>query len=174
MRPIKNKHTPMKQCIRCSNMLAENATYCNVCNSPQTEGFEQFEIKEKPNSVFLIILCSLTIIGSLISLISLPFSMNASEQLGIEFSTSVMIGSAFLAVLSLAGAILMLLKKIIGLYIYTASAVGSIVMSVYSAFTVIVPNMPTGVNYISMAFGIFFTVLFVVLYWLPINRRLLS
>lgn len=139
-----------------------------------TTGFNEFEVKEKPSSVFLIILCSLTILGSLISLVSLPFTSSASAQLGIEFPAAIMIGSAILAVLSLAGAILMLLKKLIGLYIYTASGVGSIIMSVYSASTMTVPNMPEGVSYLSTAFGILFSVLFIVLYWLPVNRRLLS
>ncbi len=46
----------MVSCSNCGNMLAESATFCYVCNSEQTKGFEQFEVKPKKNNTFLVVM----------------------------------------------------------------------------------------------------------------------
>lgn len=46
----------MKPCSSCGNMLAVSATFCYVCKTNQTEGFEQFEVKPKKNNTFLVVM----------------------------------------------------------------------------------------------------------------------
>ena len=157
-------------------MLTANATYCYVCNSPQTGGFEDFELRPKPNDTFLKVLCVLTIIGCAISLLSLPFSFAASaqfEELGYEYPVMLALLGGAVALIKLIGVIFMLMKKLTGLYIYTAGAVVSIFSSLYSAIVVDNP-MGTGFAILGAVFGLFFVVLFLILYWLPVNRRVLS
>lgn len=164
----------MKSCTRCSNMLTPDATYCYVCNSPQTGGFEDFELQARPSDVFLKVLCILTLIGSAISLISLPFSFAAYSQLdelGMDFPVALLALGGVVALGKLLGAIFMLMKKLTGLYIYTVAAVLSIISSIYSAIN---PVMDVPFAMVGVIFGLFFVIAFLIMYWLPVNRRVLS
>lgn len=164
----------MKPCINCSNMLTDDAQYCYACNTEQKKGFDEFEIKPKQNSVFLIVLCILTILGCIITLISILFTNKAAAQLGIDYPSYFFAVSGLLTAGKLAGAVMMLLKKLKGLYIYTASSVVSMVFSVYSSFTIEYPEVSRTFSYIGLGLGIMFTILFIVLYWLPVNRKVMS
>lgn len=164
----------MKPCIRCGNLIADDANYCNACNSEQILRFEEFEVKPKPNSTFLIVLCVLTILGCLFTLAMLPFSNQAAVQLGMEYPVYLLVASGIMVVGKLAGAIMMLFRKINSLYIYTATAVGSIFVSIYSSFIIDYPEVSRTLTYISMGIGLMFAAVFIVLYWLPVNRKVLS
>lgn len=165
----------MKSCTRCSNMLTADATYCYVCNSPQTGGFEDFELQAPPSDVFLKVLCILTLIGSAISLISLPFSFAASaqyNQLGMEFPAIQLILGGVVALGKLIGAIFMLMKKLTGLYIYTVAAVISLFSSLYSVVNPTMTDVPFAM--LGMIIGVLFIIAFLIMYWLPVNRKVLS
>ena len=165
----------MKPCLKCSNMLTNDATYCHVCNTKQTEGFEAFETMAKPNDTFLKVLCILTIIGAGLGLISLPISLKAIPDLDIDYPVELIVLGGLLSAVKLTAAILMLRKKLIGLYIYTGAAVVEIGLSVYTNLTTTLTAGPTEIlAYIGMAIGLLFSVTFIILYWLPVNRRLLS
>ena len=168
-------HKNIALCIRIFIFTAVIIINKQTMDNNNTGGFEQFEVKEKPNSVFLIILCSLTILGAVISLVSLPFNGAATAMLNIEYPTYLLVLGAVVAVGKLGGAIFMLMKKIKGLYIYTAAAILSIIVSIYTNLIITYPVAGSAaITYIGMAFGILISIVFIVLYWLPVNRRVLS
>ena len=162
----------MKNCYSCENTLTDDAAYCYVCNTNQGADFEAFG-KPVYNDTFLKVLCILTIIGAAISLISVPFNMATTSAVGYKVPAGAVIISILLAIGKLTGAILMLKKRLNGLYIYTVAAVLSIFMALYS-----VANVAdfVGSSY-ALATGIIsflFLTTFLVMYWLPVNRRVLS
>lgn len=163
-------------------MLTDDATYCHVCNTKQSEGFEAFETMVKPKDTFLKVLCILTIIVMGFNLLGLPFSIVALSGIGLEYSVWLIVLGALFSATKLTGAILMLKKKLIGLYIYTVVAILSIGLYLYTNLTINIPNLtsnlPEGpsliISYVSMGVKIMFSITFIILYWLPVNRRLLS
>ncbi|WP_417366732.1 hypothetical protein [Flavobacterium beibuense] len=159
-------------------MLAEEASYCYVCNTNQTEGFEHFEIKPQQSDLFLKILCVLTIIGAGFTLITSFISLITSPYLtsDIDFGypvTPVIISNVLIAGGKILGAVFMLQKKLKGLYIYTVAAVISELLSIYTAVSIL-QNFDFAYMLISAGIGLFLGLLILVLYWLPINRKLLS
>lgn len=168
----------MKPCLSCSNMLAEEASYCYVCNTNQTEGFEHFEIKPQQSDLFLKILCVLTIIGAAFTVITSFSNLITSPRLPQSIDLGyplvpVMIVNGTLAAGKIFGAVFMLQKKLKGLYIYTAAAVISVLLSIYTAVSIF-KNFDIIFTLISVGAGLFFGLLFAALYWLPVNRKLLS
>lgn len=164
----------MKFCKHCGDMLTVDPNFCYSCNATQTEGFNEFETT-KSSDTFLKVLCTLTIIGASFSLIVLPFTMMLSEQSGIEVSVFTIILGFVIALAKLTGAIFMLKKKYLGLHIYTAAAVGSILSSIYSS--IMMPEtmgVNSNVTIMTTLLGALIVVAFIVMYWLPENRRHLS
>jgi hypothetical protein len=85
-------------------------------------------------------------------------------------------GISLLTVLGkLVGAIFMLQKKLIGLYIYTVAGIVTIFVGIWSAFSI---SGGTGFNSdlgIAMSvISLVFPIGFLVMYWLEVNRRLLK
>lgn len=159
-------------------MLAEEASYCYVCNTNQTEGFEHFEIKPQSSDLFLKILCVLTIIGAAFTVITSLSNLITSPRLPQSIDLGyplvpVIIVNGTLAAGKIFGAVFMLQKKLKGLYIYTAAAVISVLLSIYTAVSIF-KNFDIIFTLISVGAGLFFGLLFVALYWLPVNRKLLS
>ena len=168
----------MKPCLSCGNMLTQEASYCYVCNTNQTEGFEQFEIKPQQSDLFLKILCVFTIIFAGFSLITSFVNLVTSPYLtnNIDFGyplAPVIITNGVIAGSKILGAVYMLQKKLKGLYIYTVAAVISVLLSIYTTVSIL-QNFDFAYMLISAGIGLFFGLLFVVMYWLPINRKLLS
>lgn len=169
----------MKQCNQCGNMLANDATYCYACNTPQTEGFEDLELKPQYNDTFLKVLCGLTIAGCVISILSSTFSLISGSAFPIE-GIGILTGISFLvAIAKLTGAILMLKKKLLGLYIYSAAAVVGMIVQCYAVSLTrdYAESMAQGsgiVVVVSTALGVLIVITFLILYWMPTNRRLLS
>lgn len=168
----------MKNCISCVNVLSDDATHCHACNTVQTVRFDEFEAKPKQSDIFLKVLCVLTTLGGIASLVSIPSSLEASRTLGIEVNETLVYLGAVLAAGKITGAILMFLKKRIGLYIYTPVAILAIASGLYSVATMSpdIPNVPGGKTF-AIVGGIvssLFLVTFLIMYWLPVNRRHLS
>ena len=165
----------MKNCFSCDNMLTDDAAYCYVCSTHQNSGFETFEAKQKVNDTFLKVLCILTIVGASIQLISLPFNQASAAAFGIEPSMFVLVAGLIAAAGKITGAIFMLMKKLTGLYIYTAAAVLRIVVALYGAatFSSDLPGMGPFVV-VAAVVSVIFLIGFLVMYWLPVNRRVLS
>lgn len=175
----------MKLCKHCGSTLTVDAKFCYACNTPQTEGFDEFDPKPKYNDTFLKILCIITIVGASFSLITGTVSSITGSGLKIEGMEFVGYTSLAIAIVKLGSAIMMLKKKRIGLYVYTAVAIIGIFLQIYSVFLtsdymeVIMQDAGTVINggaivMITTAIVVFFYVSFLIMYWLPVNRRLLS
>lgn len=161
----------MRTCTNCGGTLTADATYCYTCNTPQPANFDEFETTRQSDT-FLKVLCILTIIGAAISLISVPFSMTTTLSVDIPGMDILLYAGIFVAVAKLAGAIFMLRKKISGLYMYTVGNLAGIGTTLYSTFTVtkeVAGDLGVTIGLISLLIPI----AFLVMYWLPVNRRLL-
>lgn len=175
----------MKQCIRCGNTLTAEATYCHVCNTPQTGGFEDFEIAPKQSDTFLKVLCILTIVGASFGIITGLTTIITDSALPIEGMKLISYISLMVVTAKLVSAIAMLKKKLKGLYIYTIAAVLTIVLQIVSVMLTYdytdkmmqsaAAGMDTSILIIvSVGFAVLFYIAFLIMYWLPVNRRLLS
>ena len=170
----------MKPCTRCGNLLADDATYCDNCNTEQPKRFDEFEIKPPQNANFLKVLCILTIVGVAFTLISSVVSLTMDAAFPIEGMQFLTIASFATAIAKLTAAILMLQRKLIGLYIYSVAAVIAIAIQIYSvSITSGYMNSTLGdagdtILIATTAFTVVIAIAFVLLYWLPVNRRLLS
>lgn len=175
----------MKQCTRCGNTLTDDATYCNVCNTPQTAGFESFEVPQKQNDTFLKILCILTIVGASFGLISGLISIVNDSALPIEGMELVGYISLAIAVAKLGSAIAMLKKKLTGLYVYSVAAILAIAVQIYTVFLTSdymesmmqqagAGGVGSAIMTVTIAIMVLFYVTFLILYWLPVNKRHLS
>jgi len=170
----------MKPCTRCGNLLADDATYCNNCNASQTKGFDEFEIKPPQSATFLKVLCILTIVGVAFTLISSVVSLTMDAAPPIEGMQFLTIVSFVVAIAKLIAAILMLQRKLIGLYIYSVAAVVAIAIQIYSVsltagyMTGKLGEMGNPILMVSTAITVVIALTFIILYWLPVNRKLLS
>jgi hypothetical protein len=161
----------MKNCLSCGNMLSDEAAYCHFCNTHQTSGFEEFEPKPAQSDIFLKVLCWLTIIGASIDLVGIPFALASVSQYNIEVP-KIMIGLTLFASCSkLAGAVFMLRKRLVGLYIYTGAAALNIFHWIYVSGDLASKDIYQVVGEI---IGFSILILFAVMYWLPVNKRLLN
>ena len=163
----------MKNCIGCDNMLSEDATYCYVCNTAQAAGFNEFEAKPKHDDTFLKILCGFTFAGALLHFVTLPMGWKSMAQMP-DTDPTLILGLNTLIILGkLTGAIFMIRKKLLGLHIYTgASGIGIVSTLVMTMkLTQYLNGMFSGL----ISFGLLlFPILFLILYWLPVNRKVLS
>jgi len=175
----------MKQCTNCGTMLTADATYCNVCNTQQTAGFDEFDPKPRYNDTFLKVLCILTIVGAAFSLISGVFSSLNNGELPVEGVELIGYVSLALSVVKLGSAIAMLKKKLAGLYLYSIAAVLAIGTQIYTAMltsdymnTVLensgAPIGGSGIMIVGTAVIVLFYLAFLIMYWLPVNKRHLS
>lgn len=105
----------MINCKRCNQEMADTTNYCPTCGEDQRDGAVT---QQKSNSTFLLVLCILTIVGSLFTigrayiyeLVSMIDDSHFYYRGYIYMGTSVG---------TLVGAIMMLNKKLMGLYVYT-------------------------------------------------------
>lgn len=159
-------------------MLTVDPNFCYTCNAPQTVRLDKFETK-KSSDAFLKVLCILTIIGGIISILASIFSLLSGAAFpieGIEILTSI---GFVVAMAKLAGAMFMLKKRLLGLYIYSAAAAIGIVVQMYSLsltrqYTESIMQGGGTIVIISTVFAVLIVITFLILYWLPENRRHLS
>lgn len=174
----------MKPCIRCTALIEDDATVCQYCGTNQnpalfSKDYKYKRLRKKENDAFLIVLCVLTILGALSGLITFFFGTKLFDSMYGENVTIILTMAILVNVGKLSGAIFMLLKKRLGLYIYTAFSLLSIVHILLSKYLMVKQVMPNGLKMpelqtVSTLFSIFIQLAFVVMYWLKINRKLLS
>lgn len=169
----------MKNCVKCGTLLDDEALYCNACNTNQMSFFDEFEPAPVYSDTFLKVLCILTIIGAVFGLISSIASIAGNVGLPIEGLKVVTYISIGVAIGKLTGAVFMLQKKLNGLYIYTAAATLGLIMQVYSVvltsgYMESLPGVNNTIVISSTVFAVVFFLAFLIMYWLPVNRRLLS
>lgn len=152
------------------------AHFCPNCGANQGV---QVVYVEKNNSqpVFLIILCTLTICGSLFTIArSFLYELFAAmtDDEGIATRGIIYILSSFGTII---GAVIMLTKKLIGLYIYTICQVVYIItlgIAIYSYNTGFSLKPTNGLEHLSGVMIAYFeipAIIFLVLYWLKDIRK---
>ncbi|WP_294822100.1 hypothetical protein [uncultured Flavobacterium sp.] len=164
----------MRTCIRCGHAISEHTVNCPSCGANQ--GLAKRPPQEHDDT-FLKVLCILTIIGASIGLLSAAFTWGAVSGAP-DVIRAVQLLGILAAIGKMTGAILMLQKRITGLYIYTAAAIANLLLTAATVFYLDMlpkdPAVPQAIMTFSVILGLSFSASFVVMYWLPINRRHLS
>ncbi|AWH85556.1 hypothetical protein HYN59_10735 [Flavobacterium album] len=104
----------MEKCIRCNTPLEPGANFCPVCGTDQ-----RFGSREKEGSTLLIVLCILTVVGSVFQMFrGMLYEIVADADNNNEYIRGWIY--AITAVVTTIGAIMMFQKQLKGLYVYTA------------------------------------------------------
>jgi hypothetical protein len=164
----------MTNCKRCNGQMDEEINFCPVCGEDQRANNVN---QHKSNASFLIVLCVLTIIGSVFTIGRAYLYEMVSMMDGHSnyIRGWVYAGSA---VGTLAGAIMMIQKKLNGLYIYSAFQVIYIITVLVASFSYsdVFGNIDKGNAASLLASGIamFFllpSILFLILYWTNMIKK---
>ena len=174
----------MKFCTHCGQEVSEDHSFCQHCGTaisasekttaqtPSESGTPEVTAPKKGISDFLRFLCVLTIIGSVLGIFrGLIYEMITAAG---DWNDSYTRG--FLYVITnfgtLTGAILMLLRQKKGLYIYTGSQIGYILVVIFASFVYKSEDYFEGAETFAMSLALFFlipSVLFLGMYWLKVN-----
>ena len=157
----------MIKCIRCSNPIENTLNFCPTCGEDQRG-------KSTSNATFLIVLCTFTIIGSVFTMGRAFFyeMISVLDESHTYLRGWVYFGSA---IGTIVGAIMMIQKKMRGLYIYSIFQIIYILTVITASFSYGGPGeakflIATGIS----MFFIVPSILFLVLYWTDIVKRNLS
>lgn len=146
----------MIYCKQCNELMDEKTNFCTNCG----EGQKINDVRQTNNTV-LIVLCTLTIIGSIFTIVRALFyemaSMLASDSnyyRGWIYAIS--------GIGTLVGAFMMMQRKLDGLYVYSVSQIIYLI-------TVIIASLSYGSNNaISIIVAMFFFIpsaIFLLLFW---------
>ncbi|GAA3508158.1 hypothetical protein GCM10022393_18420 [Aquimarina addita] len=154
------------------NGQLENNDECSDCTKPEVKQIA--EIKKRRNTAFLIVLCTCTIAGSLFGILRGVFyqelaSSNEYYRGWIYIATNLGTGvGAFLMIYS---------RNILGLYAYSLCQILYLATVFIARFSYddvkYLGDLSELASFISTLFLIP-SFLFLILYWLPINRKCLS
>ena len=165
----------MTNCKRCNQQMDEEINFCPTCGEDKRGNFvsqQQHQQKSKPT--FLIVLCVLTIIGSVFTIGRAYLYEMVSMMDGHSnyIRGWIYAGSA---IGTLIGAIMMTQRKLNGLYIYSIFQVIYIITVIIASFSY--GDAFGGANALATAVAIFFlipSVLFLVLYWTNMIKKYLQ
>lgn len=169
----------MKPCMHCGALLEESAVYCTTCGKDQRFS-NDFNYKQQPakgDDLFLKILCGLTLLGALTGIVSFFMSLRLFNSIAASGVMTIVTISLVITLGKALGAVFMLLKKLAGLYIYTAFAVAGVAVAIWSNLFNGGIGMGAGfaaLTWISVLISFLFQAAFVVMYWLPVNKKHLS
>ena len=173
----------MTNCKRCNQQMDEEINFCPTCGEDKRGHFvsqQQHQQKSKPT--FLIVLCVLTIIGSVFTIGRAYLYEMVSMMDGHSnyIRGWIYAGSA---IGTLTGAIMMTQRKLNGLYIYSIFQVIYIITVIIASFSYGdtfggTNDLATfGANAFASVVAIFFlipSVLFLVLYWTNMIKKYLK
>ena len=162
----------MTNCKRCNQQMDEGTNFCPTCGEDQRANNVN---QQKSNATFLMILCVLTIIGSIftiaraylyemVSMIGGELGGNSNYIRGWIYACS--------SIGTLVGAIMMLNRKLNGLYIYSAFQIIYIVTVIIASFSY--GDTFKGATALASGIAMFFllpSILFLVLYWTNIIKK---
>lgn len=165
----------MQHCIHCQVEIIKNAKFCSSCGKSQEaidsiDNLDFIQPIKKGNSSFLTTLCILTLVGSALGILrGLLYQAIASDT---HFGNSEFI-RGWLYVLvnigTIAGAVVLLKKKNIGLYIYTVFQVLYLILIIWALSIY-------GTDEMSITIAAFFflpSLAFLIMYWTkPIRNNL--
>lgn len=154
----------MAHCKQCNQPIKEDANFCQSCGY----NYGANPTSQNRDATFLIVLCVLTIVGSALTILRAYFYEIISE---LDSHNTYIRGWIYgaSAIGTLIGAIIMIQRKLNGLYIYTVSQVIYII-------TVIVASFSYGdFNDLASFIAMFFlipSIAFLVLYWTVTKKDL--
>jgi len=161
----------MNNCIDCKEIIAPESQFCPNCGVDQNKTI----VSKNISTGFLITLCVLTIIGSIFTIFRALFYL----MVGFDEDITIVIRSSIYLLTSIGtiiGAIQMLRKQKIGLFIYTSSQAIYLITIVF-AISFYVQELG---RYLGKDWAIFIAMFFIIpsgimlsLYWLlPIRKHL--
>ena len=161
----------MTNCKRCNGQMDEESNFCPNCGEDQRA---HNVIQYKSNSSFLIVLCVLTIIGSVFTigrayLYEMVSMMDGDRN---YIRGWIYAGSA---VGTLVGAFMMIQKKLNGLYIYSAFQ-GIYIITVFVA-SFSYGDKGRSASLLASGIAMFFllpSILFLILYWTNMIKKHLN
>lgn len=157
----------MSHCIRCNEPLPETTFYCPRCGASQKGSLP----------VLLIVMCALTIVGSVGSM--MRSILYTAIETSVDDTHEMIPGWIFLltGVGTMAGAIMMLMRKKTGLYAYSVFQVlyiGAVLSTIFAVEGKAGSDIPNELTFaISMSFLIP-SMVFLGVYWLPMCRKSLA
>ena len=161
----------MTNCKRCNGQMDKESNFCPICGEDQRANkINQF----KSNASFLIVLCVLTIIGSVFTIGRAYLYEMVSMMDGHSnyIRGWIYAGSA---VGTLVGAIMMIQKKLNGLYIYSAFQGIYIITVLVASFSY--SDKGNSASLLASGIAMFFllpSILFLILYWTNMIKKQLK
>jgi len=152
----------MKNCIRCTQEIDNNVNFCPKCGASQ----------KNDNPTFLIVLCVMTILGSLF-VMARGFLYEMFSTIGDNENYNRGWIFFLTGIGTLVGALLMLKRKILGLYIYSGFQIFYILTVCYTASVYDDDDLT---NLISIGIAGFFiipSIVILLLYWTRTCRKYL-
>lgn len=160
----------MDICINCNTALNPKDRFCQVC------GTSRYGYQSRQQEIILTVLCILTIIGSVLQIIRGLFYETVSQAAdNHEYFRGWIY--ALTAVVTLAGAIMMISKKLYGLYVYTAGQAVYLLTTLYATSVYTSDDQMGDMSAIAIFISSLFiipAVVMLILFWIPANRRSLS
>ncbi|WP_298427528.1 hypothetical protein [uncultured Kordia sp.] len=164
----------MRNCISCYQQITDDVNFCPHCGAKQSQLHTQEEVRathqetENKPVVIIIVLAILTICGSIFTigravLYELVGSMANDDGIMIRAGIYV-----FASIGTIAGAIMMLLKKMNGLYLYT---VCQIIYIIAATFAAIAHNSKENLASVIFVFFVAPSILFLIFYWIKDVRK---
>lgn len=173
----------MKNCISCHREIAQDVNFCPHCGAKQPEQQVQEtqqvqeevstayqETRNKP-PVIIIVLAILTICGSIFTIgraVLYEFFGSVTNDDGIMIRAGIYV---FASIGTIAGAIMMLLKKMKGLYVYTVCQVIYIAAATFAA---VAHNSKENLASVIFVFFVAPSILFLIFYWIKDVRKHLT
>jgi hypothetical protein len=162
----------MKLCIACNTPLVDQSNFCPNCGADQKISLANATVKEP--ATFLVALCVLTILGSVFG-IARGFIYEVVSEL--DSGGNYYRGYIYILtnIGTLVGAIIMLRRRLSGLYIYTACQI-IYILTVFGA-SLSYDDLFDGSGVIASGISALFlvpSIVFLILYWLNMNRKHLS
>jgi hypothetical protein len=165
----------MTNCIRCNQNLERETNFCPNCGEDQSLN----EVtREKSNASFLIVLCTLTIIGSIFTIArAYLYEMVAMMDSGFDYVRGWIYAGSGIG--TLIGAVLMIQRKLLGLYVYSIFQVIYIITVIVASFSYgnVMEEYGDEINLIASAIAMFFIIpslAFLGLYWTNMVRKHLN
>ena len=158
----------MTNCKTCNRQMEEETNFCPSCGQDQRAYNSN---QHKSNASFLIVLCVLTIIGSVFTIgrAYLYEMVSMMDESSNYFRGWIYAGSA---IGTLVGAIMMIQRKLKGLYIYTAFQVIYLITVIIASFSY--GDTFDGANALASGIAMFFlipSVIILILYWTNMIKK---
>lgn len=159
----------MKSCINCSVVLKDDDIFCGSCGEEQNLFLEKSQPIRNKAKDFITVLCILTLVGSFFGMFrGLFYQFVADAGNNDTYYRGLIFFIANLG--TMAGAIMMLNRSKIGLYIFTGFQSLYLIMVIITSLVYFEDEESAVLSF--MLAMIFFlpSLAFLIMYWLPQNK----